>query len=52
MLSSEWLPAVVLLVGIVVLVAAWLLHWILTIVGVVLIFVAVYLAFGGQIAGI
>ena len=38
---------ILVVVGIIVLIAAWLLHWLLIIVGVVLIAVGIYVLFFG-----
>ncbi|MCI4317630.1 MAG: hypothetical protein L3J96_03750 [Thermoplasmata archaeon] len=43
---------VVILLGALALIGAKILHWVLTVAGVILLCVGVYLAFGGQIGGI
>jgi hypothetical protein len=49
MFTSIGTPAVILILGVVALIAAWLLHWILIVIGVVLILLGIYLAVGGTL---
>ncbi|MCI4330888.1 MAG: hypothetical protein L3K19_03455 [Thermoplasmata archaeon] len=49
MFDTMSLALVALVIGALALVAAWLLHWILLVAGVVLIALGVYLAFGGSL---
>jgi hypothetical protein len=52
-MSGDFLvAAVLLLVGVVVLVAAWAIHWLMILVGLALILLGVYVAVGASTAGI
>lgn len=46
------LAAVLFVVGVVVLVAAWAVHWLMIIIGVALVGLGVYVAFGGSLPGL
>lgn len=46
------LAAVLFLVGIVVLVAAWAVHWLVIFIGLALIALGIYVAVGGSLAGL
>jgi hypothetical protein len=52
MFASVGLAAVMMGIGALAIVSAWLLHWILIVVGAVLIAVGVYLAFVGSLGPI
>lgn len=42
----------IVVVGVAVLGAAWIIHWVLILVGIAVVALGLYLALGGQVAGI
>lgn len=52
MLETTILALLIVAAGVGLLVAAWALHWMMRVAGVVLVGLGIYLALGGQVAGL